>query len=138
MNSMKSILLRSALCTGLGAAALALAPPSAQAQTASRQTAHPPVCAEGVRMYDSIKDVPFPRDSVAVPPAAAPVVVTNPDEAEAARKAMMGRAGSAGATGVVVTIVDKDDGNGRVVSRRTVQGFFVPSDSARAQSACRK
>lgn len=138
MNSVKSMLLRSALLTGLSAAALALAAPSAHAQAASKPAAHPPVCAEGVRMYDSLKDVPVPRDSVVVPPAAAPVVVTNPDDAEAARKAMMGRAGSAGATGVVVTIVDKDDGSGRVVSRRTVQGFFVPSDSARAQSACRK
>ena len=134
MKSVKSVLLRSAL----GTAALALAAPAAHAQAASKPVTHPPVCAEGDGMYDSINDVPVPRDSVVVPPAPAPVVVTNPDEAEAARMALMGRAGSAGATGVVVTIVDKDDGNGRVMSRRTVRGFFVPSDTARAQAACRK
>jgi len=138
MNSVKSMLLRSALRAGLGAFALALAAQSVHAQAASQPGAHPQVCAKGVRMYDSLNDVPFPRDSIVVPPAAAPVVVTNPDEAEAARMAMLGRAGSAGATGVVVTIVDSDDGNGRVVSRRTVKGFFVPSDSARAQGACQK
>ena len=120
MNSMKSVLLRSALRAGIGAALLAIAAPSVRAQSATKPAAHPPVCAAGVRMYDSLNDVPPQRDSVVVPPAAAPVVVTNPDEAEAARMAMMGRAGSAGATGVVVTIVDTDDGNGRVMSRRTV------------------
>jgi hypothetical protein len=138
MMSVKPVLLRSALRAGFGAAALALSAAAAHAQAASNPAAHPAVCAEGVRTYESIKDVPVPHDSVVVPPASAPVVVTNPDEAEAARMAMMGRAGSAGATGVVVTIVDKDDGNGRVMSRRTIQGFFVPSDSARAQAACRK
>ena len=138
MNSVKSVLLRSALRTALGAIVLALAAPSAHAQAATKPAVHPQVCAKGVRMYDSLNDVPSPRDSIVVPPAAAPVIVTNPDEAEAARMAMLGRAGSAGATGVVVMIVDSDDGNGRVVSRRTVKGFFVPSDSARAQSACQK
>ena len=111
----------------------------AEAQTAtSPKKAHVPVCAQGVKTYDDIKEVPKPYDSLTVPPSAQPVMVTNEAEAEAASLAMRGRAGSVGATGVVVTDETTDNGSGMVTMRRSVQGVYVVADSARAQKACGK
>ena len=97
-----------------------------------------PVCAAGVKIYDDIKEVPKPYDSLSVPPADGPVMVTNEAEAEAAQMAMRGRAGSVGATGVVVTDLTEDNGSGMVRMRRSVQGVYAASDSSRAQKACGK
>jgi hypothetical protein len=97
-----------------------------------------PVCAKGVQIYTDIRDVPKPYDSVTVPPPDQPVRVTNEDEMAAAELAMRGRAGTVGATGVVITDETTDDGSGRVQLRRSLQGVYVATDSARAQKACAK
>ena len=115
--------------------ALALIGSAAQAQA---KRSYVPVCAKGVLVYTDIKDVPKPYDSLTIPAPAAPVMVTNEDELAAAELAMRDRAGSVGSTGVVITDETNDDGNGRVQLRRTTQGVFVRSDSARAQKACGK
>ncbi len=99
---------------------------------------HPTVCAAGVKTYDTLSEVPVPYDSVEVPRPAAPVMITSPEEAEAAQMDLLRRAGSVGATGIVVSVVTQDDGMGRITQRRSVQGVFVPSDSARAQLACKR
>lgn len=108
------------------------------AQTQPPKRAYLPVCAEGVKVYDDIKEVPKPYDSLTVPRSAQPVMVTNEAEAEAAQLAMRGRAGSVGATGVVVTDETTDNGSGMVQMRRSIQGVYVAADSARAQKACGK
>jgi hypothetical protein len=77
----------------------------------------------------------MPHDSLGLPPGA-PVRVTSAEEAAAADLAMRGRAGSVGATGVVVTEVT-EAGDGGTVIRRRVVPVFVPSDSGRAQAACK-
>jgi hypothetical protein len=71
-----------------------------------------------------------------MPPADGPVRVTSPEEAEAAELAMRGRAGSVGATGVLVTDEVSDEG-GQQRIRRSVTALYVPADSARAQAACK-
>jgi hypothetical protein len=116
---------------------IALAMLASTANAQAKRT-YAPVCAKGVVIYTDIKEVPKPYDSLTIPAPAAPVMVTNEDELAAAELAMRGRAGSVGATGVVITDETNDDGNGRVQLRRTTQGVFVPSDSARAQKACGK
>jgi len=113
---------------------------SAGAQSAATQgqaPRHPRVCAAGVRTYTSITQVPTPFDSLTMPPASGPIRVTSPAEAEAADRAMHERAGSVGATGVVVSDVTEDVGGGMRI-RRSVLPVFVSADSARAQQACRK
>jgi hypothetical protein len=110
----------------------------AQSATSAPKKTHAPVCAQGVKTYDDIKEVPRPYDSLAVPPSAQPVMVTSEAEADAASLAMRGRAGSVGATGVVVTDETTDNGSGMVTMRRSVQGVYVAADSARAQKACGK
>ena len=108
------------------------------AQSAAAPAKHPPVCAKGVQVYESIDKVPVPHDTLTMPPAPGPVIVTSEAEAEAADLAMRGRAGSVGATGVVVLDDIQDSGGERIVRRRGVIPVFVPSDSARAQRACAK
>lgn len=123
----------------LAAAAAFIAPFCAGATIRAQQPAvpkHPVVCARGVAVYHDIKEVPTPFDSVVVPPAAAPVRVSNEAEAEAAELDLKRRAGSVGATSFVVTEEREDDGSGMVRLRRAVQGLFVRADSARAQQAC--
>lgn len=132
--------LRGRLATAVSAIAIVAISRSAGAQTAANQgqaPRHPRVCTGGVRTYPSITQVPTPFDSLTMPPAPGPVRVTNPAEAEAADRAMRERAGSIGATGIVVSDVTDDTGGGMRI-RRSVLPVFVPSDSARAQQACRK
>jgi len=123
------------------AAALALAvfhaPARAQA-AAGRSTAarHATVCAAGVHVYQGVNEVPKPYDSLAMPPGP-PIQVTNPAEAEAAERAVRERAGSVGATGIVFIDVTSAGPGGGMEMRRTMFPVFVPSDSARAQRACK-
>jgi hypothetical protein len=91
-----------------------------------------------VQIYDSIDKVPVPHDTLQMPSATGPVIVTNEAEAEAAELAMRGRAGSVGATGVVVLDDVQESGGERTVRRRGMIPVFAPSDSARAQKACGK
>jgi hypothetical protein len=118
-------------------AILTLAAPAAP-QTPSRQQAprHPRVCADGVRQYADVSQVATPYDSLVMPPGP-PVQVTNPAEAEAAERTIRERAGSVGATGLVVNEVTEETAEGITV-RRSVFPVFVVADSARAQAACRK
>ena len=112
------------------------APAVAQAGTTPAQPPrHPPVCAKGVRTYPDFSQVPKPYDTLAMPPGPR-IQVTNPEEAEAAERAVRERAGSIGATGVVFTEETSSDGAGAMEVRRRVFPVFVPSDSARAQQAC--
>jgi len=97
---------------------------------------HPVVCAKGVRTYNSLKDVPAPFDTLKLPNHA-PIRVSSPEEAEAAEQQMLADAGKVGATGLVETEVEEDNGNSRTVHRQVVP-VFVPSDTARAYGACRK
>lgn len=98
---------------------------------------HTPICAKGVRIYTERNQVPVPFDTLQVPSPDGPVRVTNEQEAEAAELAMRARAGSVGATGVLVTDEVQDTGDGERRMRRNVLGVFVPADSARAQQACK-
>ena len=79
----------------------------------------------------------MPFDTLDIPAPDGPVRVTNEQEAEAAELAMRGRAGSVGATGVLVTDEVQDDNDGNRRMRRSVKGLFVPADSARARQACK-
>jgi hypothetical protein len=111
---------------------------SASAQAASPLARkYPPVCAQGVKVFEDIKQVPTPHDTIRVPPPEAPIRVTNEAEAEAAELALRGRAGSVGATGILVATTEEDNG-GMVTRRRSVTGIFIRADSATAQKACAK
>ena len=117
-----------------------IAPAVSHAQGASsppqRTAGHPPVCAKGVRIYNDRSQVPVPFDTLRVPPSDGPVRVTNEQEMEAAELALKSRAGSVGATGVLITDVVEDDGGAQRL-RRSVVGLFVRADSAKAQQACK-
>lgn len=116
---------------------LAAVSASAGAQAAGAQKPrHPSVCAAGVRTYSSVAEVPAPFDSLTLPPGP-PIRVTSPEEAEAAEQAIRAQAGSVGATGLVVTQESESDPSGAMRVRRRVLPVFVPSDSARAQQACK-
>jgi len=107
----------------------------AQSAPSTSTPKHPAVCAKGVRIYTELSQVPVPHDTLTMPPSE-PIRVTSPEEAEAAELAMRGRAGSVGATGVIVTEqAEESDGNRRV--RRTTTAVYVPSEAARAQQACK-
>ena len=97
---------------------------------------HPAVCAQGVRVFTDPSQAPTPRDTVEIPRPDAPVRVTSPEEAEAAELAMRGRAGSVGATGVIIADQTTDEG-GQQRIQRSVTGIFARADSARAQAACK-
>lgn len=111
----------------------------AQGARGSSPTAakHAPICAQGVKVYTDRSQVPVPFDTLEVPPPDAPVRVTSEQEAEAAELAMRGRAGSVGATGVLLSDEVQEDGSGNRRVRRSVKGLFVPADSARAHQACK-
>jgi hypothetical protein len=110
---------------------------AAHAQAAAAAKAkHPVVCAKGVRVYTDKAQVPVPHDTVTIPPADGPIRITSPDEAEAAELALRGRAGSAGATAVLVIDEVSGDADAQRV-RRTATGLFVPADSVRALQACK-
>ena len=111
---------------------------TAHAQNAAKPSApkHPIVCAKGVRLFTDKAQIPVPYDTLALPPADGPIRVTSPEEAEAAELALRGRAGSVGATGLLVTDEVTDDGGTQRISRQAT-AVYVPSDSARAQQACK-
>ncbi|HXY69667.1 MAG TPA: hypothetical protein VEH62_09465 [Gemmatimonadales bacterium] len=125
------------------AAVLALAPVLSHADALAQAPApgtpaprHPRVCASGVRTYQGVGEVPKPYDSLAMPPGP-PIRVQDPSEAEAAERTVRERAGSVGATGVVIDEESEMGPGGGLIVRRRVFPVFVPSDSARAQQACR-
>lgn len=119
------------LCLVAGASA------SAQQSTA-KAPQRAPVCAEGVKMYADIKEIPVPHDTVQIPAPDGPIRVTNEEEARAAELLLRKRAGSVGATGLLAMTVETDDGAGMVRASRRVVGVFVRADSAAAQKACTK
>lgn len=130
---------RSSLVRAVAVVALACAMPvavRAQQAGAAAAPAHPKVCADGVREYYSRADIPTPYDTLVMPPGE-PVRVTSPEEAEAAQRLMRERAGTVGATGLLVLEERTDDGMGRVEMHRSIMPLFAPSDSARAYAACR-
>ena len=108
----------------------------AQSATTPATPTHPRVCANGVRMYTDKTQVPVPHDTLALPPADGPIRINSPEEAEAAELALRGRAGSVGATGVLVADEVSDDGGTQQVRRRAT-AVYVRADSARAQQACK-
>jgi hypothetical protein len=108
----------------------------AQSAPGSSPVKRAPICAQGVKVYTDRSQIPVPFDTLEIPAPDGPVRVTNEQEAEAAELALRGRAGSVGATGVLVTEEVEDDGTSRRV-RRAVKGLFVPADSARARQACK-
>jgi hypothetical protein len=116
----------------------AIAPHAGHSQAAApaAKAPHPVVCAKGVRVYTDKGQVPTPHDTLAIPPTDGPIRVTSPEEAEAAELALRGRAGSVGATGVLIVDEVSGDGDTQRV-RRSATGVFVPADSARAQQACK-
>src|SRR3954468_19818991 len=93
-----------------------------------------PVCAKGVRIFTERSDIPVPFDTLSIPRPDGPVRVSSPEEAEAAELALRARAGSVGATGVLITDVRTEDANGMQL-RRQVTGLYVRADSAKAQAA---
>ncbi|MEP6618601.1 MAG: hypothetical protein ABJE47_04785 [bacterium] len=109
---------------------------SAIAQAPKSPAARPPVCAKGVRVFTEASQVPVPYDTLRMPPADGPVRVTSPEEAEAAELAVRGRAGSVGATGILIVDQSSEE-NGMTRMRRSVTALYVAADSARAQLACR-
>jgi hypothetical protein len=123
---------------------LLIAVPPASAQSAgakgssSAGSTHPPICPDGVRRYAAFDSVPAPFDTLTMPRGAAPIRITSPDQEAAAEREVAERAGSVGATGLVLHDEVLDGAPGvRQVRRRAIP-VFVPSDSARAQAACRR
>ena len=108
----------------------------AQATNAAAKPKHQPICAKGVRIYNDRGQVPTPHDTLEIPRADGPIRVTSPEEAEAAELALRARAGSVGATAVLVVDEVSGDGDSQRV-RRSATGLFIPSDSARAIAACK-
>ena len=107
-----------------------------QATNNAAKAKHPAICAKGVRVYTDRSQLPTPHDTLSIPPADGPIRVSSPEEAEAAELALRARAGSVGATGVLVVDEVSGDGDSQRV-RRTATGVFVPADSARALQACK-
>jgi hypothetical protein len=126
--------IRSAVVAAVVLAASAAVGTAQSSTPAAKRT---PICAKGVKVYTERSQVPVPFDTLEVPRPDAPIRVTNEQEAEAAELAMRARAGSVGATGVLVTDEIQDSGDGERRMRRNVLGVFVPADSARAQQACK-
>ena len=105
---------------------------SAGAQTAKPR--HPAVCGEGVRIYEDRAKLPAQRDSIVIPPPpGGQIRVSSPEEAEAAEKALRDRAGSVGATSLLILTETDND-----TVRRSVAGFFIAADSVRAAGICKK
>jgi hypothetical protein len=115
-------------------AVLLAAANSAQAQAPVKRV---PTCARAIKMYDDIKQIPAPHDTVAIPAPDGPVRVTNEAEMEAAELDLKTRAASVGATGILVIDTEENDGGMVRMSRRTV-GIFLRADSASAQQTCAK
>jgi hypothetical protein len=130
--SVRSGLVRAAIIAALSC----VVPFVARAQQAAMPAAHPKVCAEGVREFYSKADIPTPYDTLVMPPSE-PIRVSSPEEAAAAERLVREKAGSVGATGLLVLEERTDDGMGRVEMHRSVTPVFAASDSARAYAACR-
>jgi hypothetical protein len=90
-----------------------------------------------VRELFSRAELPMPYDTLVMPPMD-PVRVTSPEEAEAAQRTMREKAGSVGATTLLVQEETVDDGAGRVQMHRSVTPIYSPADTARAYAVCRK
>ena len=121
----------------LATGALVLAASSAGAQVAAKPAPkHAPTCARAIKTYDDIKQIPVPHDTVEIPAPDGPIRVTNEAEAEAADLALRTRAGTVGATGMLVTTIEQDNGSGMITMRRNVTGIYVRADSAEAQKTC--
>jgi hypothetical protein len=130
---------RAAPLVGLCSFLFATASAAQTADTTATRTdppRHPPVCGDGVRRYQAMSQVPAPFDSLAMPRNLPPIRISSPDEEAAAEREVNRRAGSVGATGLVVVDEAGDDAGGRHVRRRAIP-VFVAADSARAQAACR-
>jgi hypothetical protein len=128
-----SLCLPTVLLAWLPLAATAGAQDSASAPAPASR--HAPVCADGVRQYSSLADVPQPFDTLILPKGP-PIHVTSPEQASVAQRLMMDRVGRLGATGMVTLEESHEsDGGARMVRRRVIP-VFVPADSARAQAAC--
>jgi hypothetical protein len=121
----------------LSAALLVIGASAANAQAASPAPKRVPTCARAVKIYDDIKQIPAPHDTVAIPMPDGPVRVTNEAEMEAAELDLKTRAASVGATGILVTSIESNDG-GMVTMRRSTTGIFLRADSAAAQQLCVK
>lgn len=106
---------------------------SAGAQTAKPR--HAAVCAQGVRIYEDRAKLPAQRDSIVIPPppGGGQIRVSSPEEAEAAEMALRERAGSVGATSLLILTETDND-----TVRRSVTGFFIAADSVRAAGICKK
>jgi hypothetical protein len=126
------------LLIAIGLCIFASSSVKAQSATSAPAKKYAPVCGKGVKVFDDIKQVPVPHDTIQVPAPDGPIRVSNEAEAEAAELQLRARAGTVGATGVLVTTAEDDDGAGRVTMRRQVIGIYVRSDSASAQKACAK
>jgi hypothetical protein len=109
---------------------------SAGAQAAKPAPKRMPTCARAIKMYEDVKQIPAPHDTVDIPAPDKPVIVNNETELEAAELALKERAASVGATGVLAHTVRQDDGAGNVEMRRSTIGIFVRADSAAAQKLC--
>src|SRR5688500_10257267 len=102
----------------LASAALVLAASAAGAQAAATPAPkRAPTCARAMKIYDDIKQVPVPHDTVDIPAPDGPVRVTNEAEMEAAELALKTRAGTVGATGVLIFNEESDNGSGMVTMR---------------------
>jgi hypothetical protein len=122
----------------LATAALLIAASTAGAQAAAKPAMkRAPTCARAMKVYDDIKQVPAPHDTVEIPAPDGPVRVTNEAEMEAAELALKTRAASVGATGVLIASEEQNDGSGNVTMRRRVTGIYFRADSAEAQKICR-
>jgi hypothetical protein len=130
-----SSVMRSAAVAAMFVGTASVASAQGARESSSTAAKHPPICAKGVKVYTERTQIPVPFDTLDVPPPDGPVRVTNEQEAEAAELALRTRAGSVGATGVLVTDEVEDDGGNRRM-QRSVKGLFVPADSARAHQAC--
>ena len=124
----------------LSVAALAVpAVARAQASAAPQLSQLPKVCADGVREFYQRAELSMVKyDTLTMPPMDGPSRVTSEEEAAAAQRMMREKAGSVGATGLLVLEETTDDGNGRVQMHRSVTPVYMPSDTARAYAACRK
>ena len=120
----------------LAAALIAFLASSAGAQASAPAPKRAPTCARAIKMYEDIKQVPTPFDSLEIPAPDHPVIVNSEADLEAAEQALKTRAASVGATGVLARTIRLDDGAGNVEMRRSSIGIFVRADSAEAQRIC--
>jgi hypothetical protein len=130
------IALRYAAITALTVAAPLGAAGAQGGGTMSRVATRPAVCTDGVALYNNLGSVPTPFDTLTMPPSE-PIRVSSPEEAAAAERMILQRAGSVGATGVLMTTVEEETADG-LRMHRSVTPVFAASDTTRAYAACRK